>query len=116
MVRFPLLPGLSRGRRSASPAGPRGLWALGQLVALGTALVTAGSLAPQAQASSGMGAIVRAFCLSAFENEMSQAGKTPPAGMDSYACSCVEERLRAGGTVDSARRDCREATARRYPI
>ena len=63
-----------------------------------------------------MGAIVRAFCLSAFENEMSQAGKTPPQGMANFACSCVEERLRSGNTLESAKRDCRQATARRYPI
>ena len=69
-----------------------------------------------ARASSTMGAIVRAFCLSAFENEMSQAGKTPPQGMANFACSCVEERLRSGNALESAKRDCRQATARRYPI
>ena len=69
-----------------------------------------------ARAGATMGAIVRAFCLSAFENEMSQAGKTPPQGMASFACSCVEERLRSGNTLESAKRDCRQATARRYPI
>lgn len=63
-----------------------------------------------------MGAIVRAFCLSAFENEMSQAGKTPPQGMANFACSCVEERLLSGNALESAKRDCRQATARRYPI
>jgi hypothetical protein len=69
-----------------------------------------------ARADSTMGAIVRAFCLSAFENEMSQAGKTPPQGMANFACSCVEEQLRSGNPLDSAKRDCRQATARRYPI
>jgi hypothetical protein len=73
-------------------------------------------LARPAQASGGMGAIVRAFCLSAFENEMSLAGKTPPQGMANFACDCVEERLRSGNTLDTARRDCRQATVRRYPI
>lgn len=68
------------------------------------------------QASGGMGAIVRAFCLSAFENEMAQAGIRPPQGMANFACGCVEERLRSGGSLDSARRECRQATARRYPI
>lgn len=69
-----------------------------------------------AGAESGMGAIVKAFCLSAFESEMAQAGKTPPQGMANFACDCVAERLRNGGGLDSARRDCRELTARRYPI
>jgi len=69
-----------------------------------------------ALAGGGMGSIVRAFCLSAFENEMSQAGKTAPQGMANFACSCVEERLRGGSALDSAKRDCRQATTRRYPI
>jgi len=67
-------------------------------------------------AGAGMGAIVRAFCLSAFENELSQTGKTAPEGMADFACACVEERLRSGTSLESAKRDCRQATARRYPI
>jgi hypothetical protein len=80
------------------------------------ALASAALLEQPAQAGSTMGSIVRAFCLSAFENEMSQAGKTPPQGMANFACSCVEERLRSGTTLESAKRDCRQETARRYPI
>lgn len=80
------------------------------------ALVTVIQLARPAKAGASMGSIVRAFCLSAFENEMSQAGKTAPQGMADFACSCVEERLRSGSTLESAKRDCRQATARRYPI
>jgi hypothetical protein len=64
----------------------------------------------------GLGAIVKAVCLSAFENEMSQVGKVPPAGMATYACSCVEQRIRAGGGIESARSFCREETAQRFPI
>jgi hypothetical protein len=74
------------------------------------------SLERPAVAGGSMGSIVRAFCLSAFENEMSQAGKTPPQGMANFACSCVEDRLRSGTALESAKRDCRQATARRYPI
>ena len=86
--------------------------------ALITALALALSIFVErpAAAGSSMGSIVRAFCLSAFENEMSQAGKTPPQGMANFACSCVEERLRSGTTLESAKRDCRQETARRYPI
>ena len=69
-----------------------------------------------AAARADLGSIVRAFCLSAFETEMSMAGKRPPEGMASFACDCVEQRLRSGGTIDAARRDCRQATVRRYPI
>ena len=87
----------------------------GALLVAGLVGVPMGA-APAAQAESGMGAIVRAFCLSAFQNEMSQAGKTPPEGMASFACGCVAERLQGGSNLESARRDCRELTARRYPI
>ncbi|MEB3270323.1 MAG: hypothetical protein VKJ44_01570 [Synechococcus sp.] len=88
----------------------------------GRALLLAGLLAWPLQAptpvraESGMGAIVRAFCLTAFQSEMSQAGKRPPEGMANFACGCVADRIEAGGSLDAARRDCRELTARRYPI
>lgn len=80
------------------------------------ALATPSLLQRPAIAGAGMGAIVRAFCLSAFENELSQTGKTAPEGMADFACTCVEERLRSGTGLESAKRDCRQATARRYPI
>jgi hypothetical protein len=72
-------------------------------------------LPPQGRAR-GVGEIVMAVCLSAFENEMAQAGKNPPAGMANYACSCVVDRISSGSSIDNARHSCRTATARRYPI
>jgi len=63
-----------------------------------------------------LGPIVRAVCLSAFENELSRSGKVAPPGMAAYACTCVEQRILAGGGIDTARSVCREATAQRYPI
>jgi hypothetical protein len=104
-------------RPLADPRSPRSRRHLlpGALITT-LALTTPGFFERPVRAGSAMGSIVRAFCLSAFENEMSQAGKTAPQGMANFACSCVEERLRGGGTLDSARRDCRQETARRYPI
>jgi hypothetical protein len=64
----------------------------------------------------GLGNIVKAVCLTAFANEMSSVGKVPPAGMATYACSCVEERIRSGSGIESARLACRQATAERFPI
>ena len=69
-----------------------------------------------AGADAGMGSIVKAFCLSAFESEMTQSGKTAPAGMADFACGCVADRIGSGSSLDTARSDCRQATARRYPI
>ncbi|MCS5700739.1 hypothetical protein NZK32_16980 [Cyanobium sp. FGCU-52] len=91
------------------------------LVRLGMAAVLAcgigsGAVAPSAAQSTGLGQIVRAMCLSAFENEVAQSGKRAPAGMADYACGCVADRIQDGSSVDAARNSCREATARRYPI
>jgi len=77
---------------------------------------TLGSVTPAAAAEQGLGEIVRALCLSAFETEMVQAGKVPPAGMADYACGCMTDRLRSGGGIDAARSACRQETALRYPI
>ena len=66
--------------------------------------------------SSGLGSIVQAYCLAAFQQEMEQAGKVAPAGMAAYACRCVVDRLTQGMSVDSARSSCRASTARRYSL
>jgi len=80
-------------------------------------LSVAMGMAPAAPArANGLGDIVKAVCLSAFENEMSQVGKVPPAGMASYACTCVEQRIRTGSGIEAARSQCRQATAARFPI
>jgi hypothetical protein len=64
----------------------------------------------------GVGAIVQAVCLTAFESEMSHAGKVAPAGMAGFACSCVADRIMRGSGVEVARKECRLATIQRYPI
>jgi hypothetical protein len=72
---------------------------------------------PPSVASSGrIGDIVMSVCLSAFESEMAQAGKRPPAGMANYACACVVNGISSGQSIEAARSNCRLATARRYPI
>jgi hypothetical protein len=78
--------------------------------------VALGMTPPAAARADGLGDIVKAVCLSAFENEMSLVGKVPPAGMASYACTCVEQRIRTGSGIEAARSDCRQATAERFPI
>ena len=95
---------------------PRTALFTGVLLSAMAALTVVSDLGRGARAESGMGAIVKAFCLSAVENEMAQAGKTPPAGMANYAWGCVAERIGSGSSIDDARSDCRQATARRYPI
>jgi hypothetical protein len=60
--------------------------------------------------------VVRSFCLSAFETELAQSGKSAPEGMANYACSCVADRIASGSSIAEARSNCRAATSRRYPI
>lgn len=73
-------------------------------------------LATEPVAASGIGSIVQAYCLAAFQQEMSQAGKVPPEGMAAYACRCVVDRITEGTSLPSARSFCRESTARRYAL
>jgi hypothetical protein len=81
------------------------------------ALLGAGiNLGVPAQAAQGLGEVVRGFCLSAFASEMARAGKTAPAGMADYACSCVAHRIEAGSGLVDAQESCRRDTVRRYPI
>lgn len=84
------------------------------LVLLCTAVLLAA--VPRQARADGLGEIVRAVCLSAFENELTLSGKVAPPGMAAYACSCVEQRIRSGGGIEAARVACRQATAQRYPI
>jgi hypothetical protein len=94
-------------------ASPRhGSFGLGLVLATAATLMPVGSMT-QAQ---GMGAIVRSFCLSAFEAELARSGKTAPAGMADYACGCVADRIESGSSLDEARASCRQATVRRFPI
>ena len=78
--------------------------------------VSVGMIPAASARADGLGDIVKAVCLSAFENEMSQVGKVPPAGMASYACNCVEQHIRSGSGIGTARSQCRQATAQRFPI
>ena len=66
--------------------------------------------------SVGVGAIVQAMCLTAFESEMSQAGKVAPEGMAGFACRCVADRIMQGRGVEESRNECRHATRQRFPI
>ena len=66
--------------------------------------------------SVGVGAIIQAMCLTAFESEMSQAGKVAPEGMAGFACRCVADRIMQGRGVEESRKECRHATRQRFPI
>lgn len=85
------------------------------LVALPLVALPVGA-APQVARADGFGAMVQAMCLTAFESEMSKAGKVAPKGMAGFACRCVADRITQGNGVEEARRECRLATMQRFPI
>ena len=91
---------------------PLGALPLGTLP-LGAQFLGAMPLGARAE---GVGAIVQAMCLTAFESEMSQAGKAAPEGMAGFACRCVTDRIMQGRGVEEARKECRQATIQRFPI
>jgi hypothetical protein len=91
----------------------------GGLGLLCTALALVALLPLEARVEAGTGPIlevVRSFCLSAFETELAQSGKKAPAGMASYACNCVADRISSGSSIAAARNSCKAATSQRYPI
>ena len=89
---------------------------LGGLVAIVVSLFAVVPPPPVMAQESQFKDVVKGFCLAAFQSEMVQAGKQPPAGMANFACACVAERISGGSSVNDARTNCRQATARRYPI
>jgi hypothetical protein len=91
---------------------PLGALPLGTLP-LGVQFLGAMPLGARAE---GVGAIVQAMCLTAFESEMSQAGKVAPEGMAGFACRCVADRIMQGRGVEESRKECRLATRQRFPI
>jgi hypothetical protein len=91
---------------------PLGALPLGTLP-LGAQFLGAMPLGARAE---GVGAIVQAMCLTAFESEMSQAGKVAPEGMAGFACRCVADRIMQGRGVEESRKECRLATRQRFPI
>ena len=79
-------------------------------------IASLGLASAPAGASGGLAPMVQAYCVAAFQQEMSQAGKVAPEGMADYACRCVVERLTEGTSLPSARSFCRDSTARRYAM
>ena len=104
---------------AAMPLGalPLGALPLGALplggLPFGSQVLGALPLGPRVE---GVGAIVQAMCLTAFESEMSRAGKVAPEGMAGFACRCVTDRIMQGRGVEEARKECRQATIQRFPI
>jgi hypothetical protein len=85
-----------------------------QRTLFGLALAGAAAVVPSAHAFDA--SRVNSFCLAGFNAAMSAAGKTPPAGMGEFTCTCFSNRLQQGQSIDQARSACRDEAARRFKV
>ena len=60
--------------------------------------------------------LITQFCLAAFNAAMNNAGKTPPAGMGTFTCSCFLNEVKAGAAIDAAETSCKSKAAARYKL
>ena len=52
------------------------------------------------------GALIKRFCLAAFNAATKQAGATPPAGMGESTCDCFIKQVNQGAGLDAAKQTC----------
>ncbi|QEY31157.1 hypothetical protein EVJ50_01720 [Synechococcus sp. RSCCF101] len=62
------------------------------------------------------GGVVMELCRVGFDAAMAEAGKTPPAGMADWTCSCFLTEVRDGQSLAGAERHCRSLASRRYSL
>ena len=51
-------------------------------------------------------ALIKRFCLAAFDAATKQAGATPPAGMGESTCDCFIKQVNQGAGLDAAQQTC----------
>jgi hypothetical protein len=73
-----------------------------------------GLAAPAAAAASMRDQMIHQFCSKAMAAELAQAGKTPPAGMVPFTCTCVVQQVDSGASVDQAKTVCKQQTLQKY--
>ena len=66
--------------------------------------------------ASGNSSLIRTMCMAAFTSAMTQAGKTPPAGMGESTCDCFQNQLDQGAAIDSAQAFCKQEAAEAFPL
>lgn len=84
------------------------------IAAATTAAAATAALAPAALAFDA--SRVNAFCLAGFNTAMAASGKTAPAGMADFTCTCFSNRLQQGQSIDQARVACRAEAAKRFTV
>ena len=105
----PLTRAASRGTGSGR-LGPRGLGG----VVLGCAALLLPLLAPPARANM-MQQIITGKCSQAMQDEFQKAGKTPPAGMVAFTCSCVADgMLKRRQGLEQAKAACVQQATQKF--
>ena len=84
------------------------------LIALASALLVGAAVAPESAHANMMEQIITSKCAEAMQADFQKAGKTPPAGMVSFTCSCVADgMLRKRQSLEQAKSFCvKQATAK----
>ena len=73
-------------------------------------------LLPSPTRAAGDDGLITQFCLASFNAAMAHAGKTPPAGMGQFTCSCFLDEVKSGFSIDAAQNSCKEKAASRYEL
>jgi hypothetical protein len=83
---------------------------------LGLSLGSFGWLPLKAEPAAADSTVIQQFCIAAFNSAFARAGKTPPQGMGAFTCDCLDQRIREGDDLGSARETCTMEASRRFPL
>ena len=64
--------------------------------------------------NTGIEKIISRICISQFKQEMKEANKRPPKGMDSFTCKCFLENINKGISIDLAKTTCKEKATKQF--
>ena len=68
------------------------------------------------EVSAGAMQLIQKLCVASFNNAFAQAGKEAPEGMGAFTCDCLDQRIREGEDLGSARETCTMEASRRFPL
>ena len=84
------------------------------LVPVCLALIT--GLQPRITWAEGADDLITKFCLASFNAAMTNAGKSPPAGMGAFTCECFLKEVKQGGSIEASQTTCKEQAASLYKL
>ena len=85
------------------------------LLALGSTLLFGAAVMPQPAGANMMQQIITGKCAEAMQADFNKVGKTPPAGMVDYTCTCVADgMLKRRQSLDKAKTICVQQATTKY--